>query len=161
TGGTTTGGTTTGGTTTGGTTTGGTTTGGTTTGGTTTGGTTTGGTTTGGTTTGGTGSGSCKVILTPQTWTGGYTANVTVANTGSDTVNGWKLGFTLPSGQTITNAWNATISPSSGSVTATNVSYNAQILPGGSQSFGFQGTDTGSYSPPTAFTLNGSACSAS
>ncbi|WUH90194.1 cellulose-binding domain-containing protein [Streptomyces sp. NBC_00433] len=141
-----------------GSTTGGTTTGGTTTGGTTTGGSTTGGTTTGGTTTGGTGSPSCKVTLTPQTWSGGYTANVTVANTGSALVDGWKLGFTLPSGQAITGAWNAAISPSSGSVTATNLSYNAQIPPGGSQSFGFQGTDTGSYSPPTAFTLNGTAC---
>jgi hypothetical protein len=151
-------GSTTGGTTTGGTTTGGTTTGGTTTGGTTTGGTTTGGTTTGGTTTGGNGSSSCKVTLTPQTWSGGYTLNVTVANTGSAAVDGWKLGFILPSDQVITGAWNAGISPSSGSVTATNLSYNAQIPPGGNQSFGFQGTDTGSYSPPTAFTLNGTAC---
>lgn len=114
--------------------------------------------TTGGTTTGGTGSSSCKVTLTPQTWSGGYTADVTVANTGSALVDGWKLGFTLPSGQAITGAWNAGISPSSGSVTATNLSYNAQIPPGGSQPFGFQGTDTGSYGPPTAFTLNGTAC---
>ncbi|WP_327287826.1 cellulose-binding domain-containing protein [Streptomyces sp. NBC_01198] len=135
-------------------------TGGGTTGGTTTGGTTTGGTTTGGTTTGGTGSASCKVTVTPQTWTGGYTANVTVANTGSDAVNGWKLGFTLPAGQTITGAWNATVSPTSGQVAATNLSYNAQIPPGGSQSFGFQGTDTGTYSPPSGFTLNGTACTA-
>ncbi|WP_405588801.1 cellulose binding domain-containing protein [Streptomyces sp. NBC_01190] len=132
--------------------------GGTTTGGTTTGGTTTGGTTDGGTTTGGTGSSSCKITVAPQTWSGGYTANVTVANTGSTTVNGWKLGFTLPSGQAITGVWNASISPSSGSVTATNLSYNAEIPPGGNQSFGFQGTDSGSYSPPTGFTLNGTAC---
>jgi endo-1,4-beta-xylanase len=143
-------------TTTGGTTTGGTTTGGTTTGGTTTGGTTTGGTTNGGTT-GGTGSG-CQVTVVPQTWTGGYTANVTVANTGSSAVNGWKVGFTLPSGQTVTNAWNASVSPSSGAVTATNASYNAQIPAGGSTSFGFQGTYSGSFSPPTGFTLNGTAC---
>nr|WP_308190679.1 cellulose binding domain-containing protein [Streptomyces sp. HPF1205] len=156
-----TGGTTTGGTTTGGSTTsGGTTTGGTTTGGTTTGGTTTGGTTTsGGTTTGGTGGSGCKVTYTPSTWPGGFTANVTVANTGSTAVNGWKVGFTLPSGQAVTSAWSATISPTSGSVTATNVDYNAQIPAGGSQSFGFQGTYTGStYTQPTKFTLNGTAC---
>ncbi|WP_327291356.1 GH12 family glycosyl hydrolase domain-containing protein [Streptomyces sp. NBC_01198] len=142
----------------GGSTTGGTTTGGTTTGGSTTGGSTTGGTTTGGTT-GGTGSSGCRVTFTPQTWAGGFTANVTVANTGSSAVNGWKLAFTLPSGQTITSAWNASVSPTSGAVTATNLAYNAQIPAGGSQSFGFQGTSSGSSAPPTGFTLNGTSCS--
>ena len=112
----------------------------------------------GGRNTGGTGSAPCTVTFTPQSWNGGFTANVTVANTGSSAIDGWKVGFTLPSGETVTNAWNATISPSSGSVTATNVSYNTQIPAGGSQSFGFQGTDSGSFTPPTAFTLNGTAC---
>ena len=107
------------------------------------GGGTSGGTTTGGTTTGGTGSPSCKVTFVPQTWAGGYTADVTVTNTGSTAVNGWKVGFTLPSGQTITSAWNATVSPSSGSVTASSLSYNSQLPAGGSQSFGFQGTYSG------------------
>jgi endo-1,4-beta-xylanase len=133
-------------------------TGGTSTGGTTTGGTTTGGTTTGGSTTGGTGSPSCKVTLTPQTWAGGFTANVTVANTGPAAVNGWKLGFTLPAGETVTSAWNATVSPTSGAVTATNLSYNAQIPAGGTQSFGFQGTSSGTFTAPTGYTLNGTAC---
>jgi Glycosyl hydrolase family 12/Cellulose binding domain len=132
--------------------------GGGTSGGTTTGGTSTGGSSTGGTT-GGTGSSSCKVTFTPQTWTGGYTANVTVSNTGSAAVNPWRVGFTLPSGQTVTSAWNATISPSSGSVTASSLAYNAQIPAGGSQSFGFQGSYSGTFTQPTGFTLNGTACS--
>ena len=101
------------------------------------------------------------MTFTPQTWTGGFTANVTVANAGSSAVNGWKVGFTLPSGQTVTSAWNATISPSSGAVTASSLSYNAQIPAGGSQSFGFQGTFSGSYAQPAAFTLNGTTCSVS
>nr|WSX74251.1 cellulose binding domain-containing protein [Streptomyces sp. NBC_00899]WSX79685.1 cellulose binding domain-containing protein [Streptomyces sp. NBC_00899] len=127
-------------------------------GGSTNGGTTNGGTTNGGTT-GGSGSSGCKVTVTPQSWSGGFTANVTVANTGSSAVNGWKLGFTLPSGQTITSAWNATVTPSSGAVTASGLSYNAQIPAGGSQSFGFQGNSSGAYAAPTGFTLNGTACS--
>nr|WP_272933149.1 cellulose binding domain-containing protein [Streptomyces sp. SN-593] len=94
----------------------------------------------------------------PSTWPGGFTADITVTNTGSTAVNGWTVGFTLPSGQTVTSAWNATISPSSGAVNATNVAYNAQIPVGGSQSFGFQGTYTGTYAQPTRFTLNGTAC---
>jgi Glycosyl hydrolase family 12/Cellulose binding domain len=126
--------------------------------GTTTGGTTTGGTTTGGTTTGGTGGDSCKVTYGTSSWSNGFTANVTVANTGSTAVNGWRVGFTLPSGQTITSAWNATVSPSSGAVTATSLSYNAQIPAAGSQSFGFQGTYSGTFTKPSSFTLNGTAC---
>ncbi len=117
------------------------------------------GSTSGGTTTGGTGSSSCKVTVTPQTWAGGFTDDVTVANTGSTAVNGWQVGFTLPSGQTVTSAWNATLSASTGSVTASNLSYNGQIPAGGSQSFGFQGTYSGTFSQPTGFTLNGTACS--
>ncbi|MFG1807862.1 cellulose binding domain-containing protein [Streptomyces sp. NPDC049040] len=138
---------------------GGSTSGGSSTGGSTSGGSTTGGSTSGGSSSGGTGSSTCKVTVTPQTWTGGYTANVTVANTGSSAVNGWKVGFTLPSGQTVTSAWNATVSPSSGAVTASSLSYNAQIPAGGSQSFGFQGTYSGTYGQPTGFTLNGTSCS--
>ncbi|AXI80249.1 polysaccharide deacetylase family protein [Peterkaempfera bronchialis] len=151
-----------GGTTTGGTTTGGTTTGGTTTGGSTTGGATTGGTTTGGSTTGGGGTpGGCKVAYNPNSWPGGFTADVTITNTGSSAINGWNLGFTLPSGQSVANAWNANISPSSGAVTASNVSFNGQIpANGGTASFGFQGTWSGSsFSKPASFTLNGTACS--
>jgi hypothetical protein len=130
-------------------------------GGTTNGGTssgTTSGTTSGGST-GGTGSSGCKVTYATQTWSGGFTANVTIANTGSSAVNNWKLGFTLPSGQSVTSAWNATVSPSSGAVTASGMSYNASIPAGGSQSFGFQGTSTGSTASPSAFTLNGTPCS--
>jgi cellulase/cellobiase CelA1 len=104
------------------------------------------------------GTAACQVTYAPNTWNTGFTANVTVANTGSTPVNGWTLGFTLPSGQTITSSWNATLTGSSGAVTARNVTWNGGIPANGSQSFGFQGTYTGSYSSPSAFTLNGAAC---
>nr|WP_225845876.1 cellulase family glycosylhydrolase [Streptomyces sp. HPF1205] len=149
TGGTTTGGTTTGGTTTGGTTTGGTTTGGTTTGGTTTGGTTTGGTTTGGTTTGGTGDSGCSASWhTDNSWSGGFTATVTVT-AGSKAINGWTVAFTLPSGVQETSGWNATITQSGTSVSAKNLSYNGTLAAAGSTSFGLQGTASGTISTPT------------
>ncbi|WUH95576.1 cellulose-binding domain-containing protein [Streptomyces sp. NBC_00433] len=142
------------------TTTGGSTTTGTSTG-TTTGATTGGTSTNGGSTTGGTGTGpSCTAVYVPSTWPGGFTANITLTNTGSTAVNGWTVAFALPSGQAVTSTWNATISPSSGAVTATNVSYNAQIPAGGSQSFGFQGTYTGNFAQPAPFTLNGTVCAA-
>lgn len=100
----------------------------------------------------------CKVGYATNVWTGGFTADVTVTNTGSTAVDGWSLAFTLPSGQRITNAWNATVSPASGTVTASSLEHNAHLAPGGTQSFGFQGTYSGTFAAPSAFSLNGSAC---
>ena len=114
----------------------------------------------GGPTTGPTGgtSSSCKVTYGTNVWNSGFTANVTIANTGSGAINGWKLGFTLPGGQTITSSWNATLSGSSGPITAGNVSWNGSIAPGANTSFGFQGTYSGGFANPPSFTLNGSTC---
>ncbi len=53
----------------------------------------------------------CRVSYAASVWQGGFTANVTVTNTGSAPVDGWQLAFTLPSGQQITHAWNATSPP--------------------------------------------------
>ena len=83
----------------------------------------------------------CTATLTPNTWNGGFTANVRVT-AGSNALSGWSVGVSLPSGSAVTNAWNATVSGS----TFTNVGYNGQVPAGGSTEFGFQGTGT----PPTA-----------
>ncbi|MEU7873367.1 cellulose binding domain-containing protein [Dactylosporangium sp. NPDC049140] len=103
-------------------------------------------------------SGSCKVTSQVSAWNTGLTNNLTITNTGTTTVNGWALKMTLASGQTITSGWNATYSPSSGQVTATNVAYNAVIPPGGSTTIGYQASHTGNTAAPSGFTLNGAAC---
>ncbi|WP_449343582.1 GH12 family glycosyl hydrolase domain-containing protein [Streptomyces lusitanus] len=100
----------------------------------------------------------CTVSYATNVWPGGFTANVTVTNNGSAPVDGWRLAFTLPSGQSVVQAWNATVSPSSGAVTATAAAGSARIAAGGSQSFGFQGTYSGSFAQPGGFQLNGTAC---
>ncbi|NUP49975.1 MAG: PHB depolymerase family esterase [Catenulispora sp.] len=102
--------------------------------------------------------GACRVADSVSAWGGGMTQNITVTNTGSSAINGWSLTFTLASGQTVTNTWNAAITPSSGRVTATNLSYDAAIAPGASVSFGFQANQTGNATAPTDFALNGAAC---
>ncbi|MBY8874541.1 PHB depolymerase family esterase [Micromonospora sp. PLK6-60] len=102
--------------------------------------------------------GACRVTYEVNAWNNGLTASLTVTNTGSATINGWSLGFTLPAGQTITNGWNATYAPTSGAVTARNVSYNAVLAPGASVAIGFQATHTGGTGKPASFTLNGAAC---
>ena len=100
----------------------------------------------------------CRVTYTTNAWNTGLTASITIANTGATAVNGWTLGFTLPSGQSITSGWNATFSPSSGAVTARNASYNAAIPANGSVSIGFQANHTGNTGEPPGFTLNGTPC---
>ncbi|GLW11070.1 hypothetical protein Misp01_61980 [Microtetraspora sp. NBRC 13810] len=102
--------------------------------------------------------GTCRVTYTMNTWNTGFTAAVTIANTGSATVGGWSLAYALPAGQAVTSAWNATVSPAGGQVTARNAPYNATIAPGASVSFGYQATHTGNTGEPTAFTLNGTNC---
>ncbi|MGC5561926.1 GH12 family glycosyl hydrolase domain-containing protein [Streptomyces sp. FR-108] len=100
----------------------------------------------------------CTVSYTPAVWAGGFTADVTVGNNGPAPVEDWRLDFSLPSGQRITSAWNATVSPGSGAVTARPLAHTKRIAAGGSQSFGFQGTYTGAFAKPAGFTLNGTAC---
>ncbi|MEV7328902.1 cellulose binding domain-containing protein [Micromonospora sp. NPDC093244] len=105
------------------------------------------------------GGASCAVKYTANSWNNGFTADVQVTNTGSSAINGWTLTYSLPGGQQVTSAWNATVSQSGSTVTARNVSHNGSIAPGGSASFGYQGTLSGSYSSPTSFSLNGATCS--
>ncbi|MFD0205778.1 MULTISPECIES: cellulose binding domain-containing protein [Saccharothrix] len=104
------------------------------------------------------GDSTCRVTDTINAWNTGLTSNITVTNTGTTPVNGWSLVFTLPGGQTITSGWNATYSPTSGQVTARNVSYNANLAPNASVTIGFQANHTGNTSAPTSFTLNGTTC---
>ncbi|MER7366513.1 extracellular catalytic domain type 1 short-chain-length polyhydroxyalkanoate depolymerase [Nonomuraea wenchangensis] len=103
-------------------------------------------------------SGACKVAYAMNTWNNGFTAAVTITNTGTMQLSSWSLAFTLPAGQTVTGAWNATVSPASGAVTARNVSYNGTLAPGASAQFGFQATHNGNTAAPSSFTLNGAAC---
>jgi poly(hydroxyalkanoate) depolymerase family esterase len=100
----------------------------------------------------------CRIGYTVNPWNTGLTASITITNTSSTTVNGWTLAFTLPSGQTITSGWNATYSPTSGAVTARNVSFNTVIAPNAFVEIGFQATHTGNTGKPPAFTLNSVTC---
>jgi O-glycosyl hydrolase len=95
---------------------------------------------------------------TASQWTGGFVANVTIANSGASPVSGWTLAFAFPGDQKIADAWNGVVSQSGESVSITNESYNATITAGGNTSLGFQGTWTASDAAPTAFTLNGTSC---
>ncbi|ASW54350.1 cellulose binding domain-containing protein [Plantactinospora sp. KBS50] len=88
-------------------------------------------------------------------WTGGFIGDVGIS-VGGGGVDGWTLTFTLPAGQQITGAWNATVTQSGTQATARDVGWNAHL---GSASWGFQATTTGSTAAPGGFALNGIPCS--
>ncbi|AIJ12153.1 glucanase [Streptomyces anthocyanicus] len=90
-------------------------------------------------------------------WGSGFTAAVTVTNNGAAT-SSWSLGWTYAGSQKVTNSWNAKVTQSGAAVTAANESYNGTLSTGGSASFGFQGTYSGSNAIPATFTLNGVTC---
>jgi poly(hydroxyalkanoate) depolymerase family esterase len=90
--------------------------------------------------TGGTPGGGCSVAATVQTqWQTGYVIEpARVTNTGSATINGWTVTFTLPAGHTVTGSWNTTLTVSGQTVTARNASHNGTVAAGGNTAFGFQ-----------------------
>ncbi|MCF4120303.1 glycoside hydrolase family 6 protein [Antribacter sp. KLBMP9083] len=93
-------------------------------------------------------------------WSGGFQGDVTVTNLGSP-VSSWQLRWTAATGQTVSQAWNATVTQSGTALTATNVAWNGSLGTGASASFGFVSSWNGSNPVPSAFTLNGVACTGS
>jgi hypothetical protein len=100
----------------------------------------------------------CRVdyAITNQ-WAGGFGASVAITNLG-DPVAGWNLRWSFAAGQTVTQLWNGTVSQSGAQVTVTDAGYNAAIPTGGSTSFGFNGSWTGSNPVPASVVLNGVTC---
>ncbi|MEV5322195.1 cellulase family glycosylhydrolase [Streptomyces sp. NPDC052687] len=104
----------------------------------------------------------CRVDYTiTSQWQGGFQAGVKVTNLGAP-VNGWTLKFALPdAGQKLVQGWNATWSQSGSTLSATGVDWNRTLATGATADLGFVGSFTGANPKPTAFTLNGVACTGS
>jgi Glycosyl hydrolase family 12/Cellulose binding domain len=83
-------------------------------------------------------------------WPGGFQGQVVVKNTGSGTLNGWRLGWTYPGDQKISSLWNGTYTQSGAAVTVSNASYDASIAPGGTVTAGFTGTFTSNDTAPAS-----------
>ncbi|NED32609.1 cellulase family glycosylhydrolase [Streptomyces sp. SID8499] len=104
----------------------------------------------------------CRVDYTvTNQWQGGFQAGVKITNLG-DTVRGWTLKFTLPdAGQKVVQGWSAAWSQSGSTVTVAGADWNGTLATGASADTGFVGSFTGANPKPTAFTLNGVACTGS
>jgi chitodextrinase len=87
---------------------------------------------------GGTGTGCSATFHIDNQWNGGFTATITVTNSGSAATHGWTVNWAWPGSQSITSMWNATPTVSGQNVSAVNMPYNAAVPSGQSTSFGFQ-----------------------
>ncbi|MBQ1017949.1 CotH kinase family protein [Micromonospora sp. D93] len=80
-------------------------------------------------------------------WTGGFQGEVRVT-AGTSAISNWTVTWTFASGQSVTQAWNATVTSQGSAVTARNVAYNGALGAGASTAFGFLGSSTGTPSTP-------------
>ncbi len=99
------------------------------------------------TTTGGAGRTCTAAYAVASQWTGGFQGTVTVT-AGSSPITSWKVTWTFPNGQTITQSWSATVTSSGSSVTATNAAWNGALAASASTTFGFIANWTGSNGVP-------------
>ncbi|OIJ67847.1 glycoside hydrolase family 6 protein [Streptomyces mangrovisoli] len=100
----------------------------------------------------------CTVDYTVQNqWDTGFTAAVTITNNAA-AKSSWSVKWSYAGNQKVTSYWNSKITQSGTAVTANNESYNGTIATGGSVSFGFNGSYSGTNAVPTAFTLDGVTC---
>jgi glucuronoarabinoxylan endo-1,4-beta-xylanase len=109
------------------------------------------------------GGATCTVnyTITPQN-SSTFGATVVIENQGTTALSNWALTWSFANGQTISSSWNGTEAQSGATVTVSEQSGQTweNIPAGGTYSgFGFNGTWNGiTNSIPTAFSLNGTAC---
>jgi hypothetical protein len=109
---------------------------------------------------GGGGGSSCTVdyTISPQN-NSAFGAAISITN-GSTAITSWTLTWTFANGQTVSSLWNGAETQSGANVTVKNESYNGSIAANGTlPGIGFNGTWNGTTNAvPTAFSLNGTAC---
>lgn len=91
-------------------------------------------------------------------WAAGYIGTITVRNDTSTTMTGWRVEFTLPAGTRIATHWNAELSQSGTRYSFANLSWNGNVAPGATTSFGFMAYGSGT---PQNCVINGVPCDGS
>ncbi len=86
-------------------------------------------------------------------WETGFTGHIVITNNSKETIEDWKLSFTFD--REIITIWNATIESHDGNqYLVKNQGYNANIAPGQSASFGFEGKQGHGDDVPGNYRLN-------
>jgi hypothetical protein len=90
-----------------------------------------------------------------STWSTGYGAEYVIQNTGDAASTSWRVEFDLPAGSTVSSSWSSVRTSNGQHHTFTNASYNGDIAPGASESFGFNVSGLG---VPLNCTIDGRPC---
>ncbi|MEV0397894.1 cellulose binding domain-containing protein [Polymorphospora rubra] len=69
-------------------------------------------------------------------WDGGFVATVTVRNTGTEPIDGWRFWWQWSGDERIQTAWNAVPDSTDTGPAVRDAGYNAALPPGGSATFG-------------------------
>ncbi len=93
-------------------------------------------------------------IAVNANWDTGYCADVAVKNIGTVSVSTWRVVMDAHQ-STVTNLWSGAVIQSGSTYTVTPLSWNGNIQPGGTQSFGFCANKTGADYIPTVIETSG------
>ena len=100
----------------------------------------------------------CSVAYSVSSqWNTGFSTAVTITNLGSP-LTSWTLGYSYAGNQQLAQGWSGNWSQTGQNVTVTNASWNGSLATGGSAAIGANFNYSGTNTSPTAFTLNGVAC---
>ncbi|HET9169185.1 MAG TPA: glycoside hydrolase family 48 protein [Actinospica sp.] len=91
-------------------------------------------------------------------WGSGFGVQITITNLGP-AITSWNLQYSYAGAETLSSGWNGTWTQSGKTVSVASESWNGSLATNGSTGIGANFNLTGSIDTPTAFTLNGVACS--
>lgn len=82
--------------------------------------------------------GTCALSSSVVTsWSGGYQLQLTVTNTGTAPLSGWNVSFAFAdTSESVSSSWNAAVTQSGTTVTATNAGYDGSVAAGSAAIFG-------------------------
>jgi cellulase/cellobiase CelA1 len=91
-------------------------------------------------------------------WPDGFQATVTVKS--DYALNNWRVSWTFPDGQKVTQMWDGNFDQDGSRVTASAADYNKSVAAGGSFAVGFLGSwkAGNGNAEPDEFMLNGRSC---
>ncbi|MFD8493679.1 glycosyl hydrolase family 18 protein [Amycolatopsis sp. NPDC059657] len=90
-------------------------------------------------------------------WGTGYEGKYTITNGSSASISSWTVEFDLAAGQKIGSLWDGSYTVSGQHVTVKST-WNGSVAAGGTASFGFNGTYSGTFTAPSGCKINGGSC---
>lgn len=101
---------------------------------------------------------SCSAAYTiDSSWQGGFQGSVKLTNTG-DALPNWTATWSYANGQKITQLWSGTFTQVGAAVSVKDAGWNGSVPTGGTASFGFLGSWSGTNAIPAAIAVNGVTC---